>query len=163
MKRILALLVSAVMLLSMLTVIVSARFDVSYDEVVVSRTVEYLEDGSCVEITVAEEVSDAVTYATTTKSGSKTYTYKDSDGAVLWKFTLKGTFSINSGVSSTCTAASYTTSNIASGWSLESASTSKSGAKAKADFVFIKKVLFITTKTIEESLTLTCDKNGNLS
>lgn len=32
-----------------------------------------------------------------------------------------------------------------------------------ADFVFKHKTLFITTQTVERSLTLTCDPNGNLS
>ncbi len=163
MKRVFIALCSVILALSMLTVPAFAQCEVTSDEIIISRSVEYLEDGSYIEIVVAEEVSDAATYATTTKSGSKTYTGRDSDGSVQWKFTLKGTFSVNTGVSATCTSVSYSTSDIASGWSLDSASTSKSGAKAMADFVFKKKVLFVTTKTIEGSLTLTCDKNGNLS
>ena len=134
------------------------------DEIIINKSIEYFDDGSYLEIIVAEENNGIAPYASTyNKSGTKSYNLKNSDGEVLWTFTLKGTFTVNTGVSATCTAATYTTSNIASGWSLYSASTSKSSNKAMADFVFKHKVLFVTTQTVEKSLTLTCDVNGNLS
>ena len=130
---------------------------------IISETTEYLEDGTSITITVCEEDITPETRTVYTKSGSKTYTYKNSSGSVLWKFTVKGNFTVNSGVSATCTSTSYSTSNIASGWSLKTASTYASGNKAIGDATFEHKVLFIVTETRSCHVVLTCDVNGNLS
>lgn len=132
-------------------------------ERIISETVEILEDGYYVKTIVAEEISTMTPRATTTKSGSKSYVLANSDGEELARFTLKGTFSVNTGVSATCTASSYTTSISNNSWSVKSASATKSGNQAIGDVTFVKKVLFITTSTKEAHVVLTCDKNGNLS
>ncbi len=132
------------------------------NETLIYEETEYFSDGSSVVIRVTEETS-ILTRATSTKSGTKSYTARNSDGDVQWTFTVKGTFSVNIGTSATCTAASYSTSNIASGWSLDSASTKKSSNKAIGDATFKHKVLFVTTQTKDITVTLICDANGNLS
>ena len=134
------------------------------NETIVSKTVEYFDDGNSVIITIAERVAKVADRATAySKSGSKTYTMCNSSGNVLWKFTVHGTFSVNAGVSATCTKTSYSTSNIASGWSLKTGSSYASGNKAIGDGTFEHKVLFIVTETKSCHVVLTCDVNGNLS
>ena len=131
---------------------------------VVSENIEYFPDGTSVTITVMEEKNSFPTRATSyTKSGAKNYTAKDSNGNIQWKFTVKGTFTVNTGVSATCTSTSYSTSNLASGWELDSASTYASSNKAIGDATFKHKTLFITTDTKSCHVVLTCDANGNLS
>lgn len=166
MKKFLSLILTTVILVSLLSFNVSA---VSYDisaanEIIISETTEYFEDGSSITTTVTQQVNDIETFATTkTVSGSKTATIKNSDGDVLFKFKVNGTFSVNVGVSATCTAVSCSASDLASGWSLDSYTTSKSSNKANATGVFKHKVLFVTNVTQEVSGTLACDANGTLS
>ena len=105
-----------------------------------------------------------LTRATTyTKTGSKYYILRNKNGAELWRFTVHGTFSVNSGVSSTCTGVSHSISITEDAWQNESASTSRSGNQAIGDATFIKKLLFITVETKGCHVVLTCDSNGNLS
>lgn len=160
MKKILAMLCMAVLMVSVPAAVLA---ETQEDEgVVVSETTEYQEDGSYIEIVVRE--LPAVTRATTSKSGSKTYTRKDSDGTVLWTFTEKGTFSVNTGVSATCTAASCSTSIKDSAWTVAEKTSKKSGNKAIGNGTFKKKLLgVITTLTKSCEVVLTCDKNGKLS
>lgn len=160
MKKILSVILIATLLFVTVSVVtVSAE-----NEVVVSREVIYDPDGSYTEIIVIEKIDNIMPCAETyTKSGSKQYNHRDSNGSILWTFILNGTFTVRAGVSATCTNASYSTSNIASGWSLDSASTGKSANKAIGNATFKYKVLLITSKTEDISVTLSCDGNGNLS
>lgn len=104
------------------------------------------------------------TFATNkTVSGSKTSTIKNSDGNVLFKFKINGTFNVNIGISATCTAVSCSASDLASGWSLDSYTTSKTGNTARATGVFKHTVLFVTNVTQEVTNSLSCDANGVLS
>lgn len=164
MKKLLSIVISVIFIFSAFSFTAGATTvqDQSQNRVV-SETVEYFEDGSCAVITICEDILPQSRASTYTKSGSKTYTAKNSDGDVLWKFKVNGTFSVNSGVSATCTSSSYSTSNLASGWSLKTATASRSGNKAIADGTFQKKVLLIVTRTEECRVTLQCDSNGNLS
>lgn len=132
-------------------------------EVIISETTEYFEDGSSITTTITQQISSLSPRATKTVSGSKVKTGKNSDGDILYKFKVNGTFSVNVGVSATCTAVSCGASDLASGWSLDSSTTSKSGNTARATGILKYKVLLITTQTIEIPLTLSCDANGTLS
>ena len=160
MKKILAMLCMTVLMVSVPAAVLA---ETQEDEgVVVSETTEYQEDGSYIEIVVRE--LPAVTRATTSKSGSKTYTGKTSDGEALWSFTVKGTFSVNTGVSATCTAASCSASIKNSNWTNTAKSVKKSGNQAIGNATFEKKLLgLITTESKTCKLVLTCDKNGKLS
>ena len=166
MKKIFSMVLAIVILSSFCSISINAAapsIDKS-NERIISETVKYYADGSSVVITVAERVTKVADRATAySKSGSKTYTMCNSGGDVLWKFTVHGTFSVNAGVSATCTNTSYSTSNIASGWSLKSGSSYASSNKAIGDGTFEHKVLFIVTETKSCHVVLTCDVNGNLS
>lgn len=124
-------------------------------------------DGYEITVSVFEEIDNPnsiAPFATTyEKSGKKSYTAKNSDGETLFSFTVHGTFSVNSGVSATCTKSSYSYSVSSSAWELKSASSSRSGNKAIGDGEFIKKILFVKVDTLNAHVVLTCDNNGQLS
>ncbi len=164
MKKIISVTLMFVMIFSLKSVSVKAETCNTIPERVVSTTTEYLDDGTIIEIVVSEEFQNVMPLSNTyTKTSFKTYNCKNSDGTVLWWFKLSGQFDVNEGVSSVCTSSWYSHSILNDSWSLKSATTSKSGNKALADATFVRKVLFITAETKDISLTLTCDKNGNLS
>lgn len=164
MKKLLSIILTTVILVPLFRFNASAITNdgLAENEIVVSETTEYFEDGSSITTTITQVVSQNQTRATKTVSGSKTATVRNADGDVLYKFKVNGTFSVNVGVSATCTAVSCSASDLASGWSLESSSTSKSGNKAKATGVFKYKVL-IVSRTQETNVELACDANGTLS
>ena len=165
-KRFLQIFLAATMAFSLFSATAGAATPAETTEtpvngVVVSETVEYLPDGNSVVITVVDE-TPVTPYGTVfTKTGSKYYNLRNKDGKILWTFTVKGTFSV--GVSATCTATSHSINIVDTAWQNESASTSRSGNKAKGYAKFIRKVLFVTVETREANVTLTCDNNGNLS
>ncbi len=160
-KKILTMLLAITLLIPPVC-IPNAEAAAVVDEMVISRTIESLDEGYYAEILITQQVSPIVR-AATTKTASKHFVLRNADGDELARFTLKGTFSINQGVSSTCTSASHTTSITDTAWSVKSATSSKSGNQAIGDAEFIRKLLFITVETKTCHLTLSCDKNGNLS
>lgn len=168
MKKVLTLLLSGIMVIS----VMCANFlTVNAEETnsaiqgkIISQTVERLEDGTTITTTLYDTTDAITTRASSyTKSGTKTRTMTNDKGEELWKFTLNGTFSVNSGVSATCTSASHSFKITNTAWQNETATSSKSGNKATGYGKFIRKILFITVETREANLTITCDKNGNLS
>ena len=165
MKKLTSVVLIVAILMTILSFNVAATNDNTFNtyEKIVSETTEYFKDGSSITTTVTQIASNDLTRATKSITGSKTKTIKDSAGDVLYKFKVTGTFTVNEGVSSTCTAVSCSASNCNYGWELDSSTTSKSGNTAKAVGIFKKKTLFITTQTVETTATLTCDKNGVLS
>lgn len=120
---------------------------------------ETFDDGTYIEITI--EYDNIQTRSTTTKS--KTATYKSEKGTSLWSVTVKGTFTYN-GSTSTCTSSSVSTKNYSASWKLINAKSWKSGATASAS-VTAKQYHQDGTvlRTINKTVKLTCDKNGNLS
>lgn len=120
---------------------------------------QVFDDGSYIEITIDDPIVN--TRASVTKS--KTATYKGSDGTALWSVTVKGTFSYN-GSSSSCTSSSVSTKNYSTKWKLSNAKASKSGSTA---FASVIAKLYNNggslLGTINKTVKLTCDKNGNLS
>ena len=109
-----------------------------------------------------EVIESSMTRATSTKTAKKTGSYKNSSGTVLWSVTVTGTFTYN-GTTSSCTKSVVSTSVSNSNWKISSSSSSKSGNKATATATakcfYDGPMISTTSKTV----TLTCDKNGNLS
>lgn len=125
--------------------------------------VEYLDNGDCIEtvlITSGSNSADASITASV-KTGSKTKSYKNSNGNVLWSVTVKGTFSY-SGNSATCISASRSTSAPGSAWTIKSSSVSKSGNTATAKATATYSVASVT-QDISMSVSLSCSANGTLS
>lgn len=124
--------------------------------------VETFDDGSYIE-TKIEETSVSPTRSTTsTISGKKTTTYKNSAGNAIWSVSVTGTFTYN-GSSATCTKATASATSYNSNWKISSSSASKSGATAKATASAKKYADGTYIKTMTQSVTLTCSKNGTLS
>lgn len=137
----------------------------SYQEapgILISESVEYLKDGSSITTSIYESpiVSRAQTYE---KSGAKALTFKDSNGKLLWTYTLAATFIVNPGVNATCKSATGAPSISDNSWSVVSNVPSCSGNKATGKITMQKKVLGTVAQTTTQTVTLTCDANGNLS
>ena len=118
----------------------------------------YFDDGSYMTV----EINTIRTRASGSVSGSKPYTYYGSDGVAKWKATLSGSFTYN-GSSATCTSSSVDVTIYDSTWHTDSKSASKSGNTATASVTMKKTQLGITVKTVPISLSMSCDKDGNLS
>lgn len=128
----------------------------------VFETTEYLSDGSYIRISVWEEpvLSRAGSYR---KTGSKSYVLHNASGESQWKFTLTGTFTINPGVSSVCTSATYSYDIYNTNWIYNRATSYYTGNQAIGEAEFIRKLLGITVERESFQIVLACDKNGNLS
>ena len=95
-------------------------------------------------------------------TSQRSYYYQNSSGNVLWTATVIGTFTYN-GRTSSCTSASCRTTIYDSAWSEESCDAHTSGSSAVGSVVMLRKWLFFTLESVPVTITLTCDKNGNLS
>ncbi|MBO5290709.1 MAG: hypothetical protein J6K64_06385 [Clostridia bacterium] len=156
MKRFIAITLSLIIILSAISFNASASYGEINDEI--TETI-YFEDGSYIVITLEETTYSR---ATNTKSGSKTYTYTNSDNEKQWSVTLNGTFTYT-GSTATCTNATISKVIYDDAWKFTSATTSKSGNKATGNITAKKYFLGIAIKTVNDSITLTCSATGTLS
>lgn len=148
-KRLFALILVLILIVPVIPGNVSAAAD---------ETRVVLEDGSYLIITLTETAARDGT----NKGGRKTYNFYASDGTLKWSATLAATFNYT-GTTATCTSAVCTTSIKDSAWFEVSKSTTRSGGTATTNLTMGEKVLGITLTTISRTITLTCDKDGNLS
>lgn len=128
-------------------------------------SITHFADGSTLTISPVQsvEANYLVRATSQTITKSRVASFTNSNGVLEWKYTLTATFSYVAGVSSTCTQASYTQSIYENGWSFSNGSATKSGNVATGKGTFKHKVLFITTKTYNIDISLTCDKYGNVT
>ncbi len=126
------------------------------------ETVEIVnfEDGSYAVITISPNIQYR---SGTTISKNKDFTYFNTENEKLWKVTLSGTFAYVSGVSSSCTSANITYTNYSGGWSCSSKNAYTSGNSAIGNATIVLKILGVQVDSIPVSLTLTCDKYGNVT
>lgn len=163
MKKILSILLAFSMILGLSCMAVSAE-TTSDDVVELQEGVYYFEDGSYI---VTERIlSDVQPLSVGTKTYSNISTFYDNNDVAQCALKVTGTFEVNYGVSVKCTNVSATSYVYVDGWTVEkvtksSSSGSGSTASATASGEFVKKLLFITTKRIPVSVSVTCDKNGN--
>ena len=122
-------------------------------------TCEYLEDGSILITTITLSNS---TRSSNTITAQKNQYYCDSNGNKLWCVTIIGTFTYT-GSSSECTKASVNTAVYNSNWKISNSNASRSGniATATATAKKFYNSTVIDTKSL--TVSLKCDKNGNLS
>ena len=115
---------------------------------------------------VTEVFADGIykmqTRAGGTVSGSKLKNYYDSKGTLCWQFVLNGSFSYT-GSSATCTSSTCSASIYSQGWYVISKNASKSGNTASANATMGNRIDGGKVNQASASLTLRCDKNGNLS
>ena len=119
--------------------------------------IEYYDDGSYSVITI-----EPVSSAKGTVSKTKNSKYYNSNDVLQWKATLTASFTYN-GSTASCTSASASYTIYKDSWSNTLSTASKSGATATGNFTFKHYVLGICTKTVNKTLTLTCDKNGKVT
>ncbi|MBE5949676.1 MAG: hypothetical protein E7261_11755 [Lachnospiraceae bacterium] len=164
-KKLLPLFLSFILVLFTLQPVQAKTFSLSSscDEVIVSESTRILDNGMILSIVITESTTPISRIPTYTRSGSKYYLLRDSDGAEVWRFTVTGVFTVTTGVGATCTSATYSTSISDDAWKVDSASAYASGNQAIGNATFVRKVLFITTETMDCDVTLTCDANGTLS
>lgn len=120
--------------------------------------ITYFDDGSY----MTETIYTFQTRASGTITGSKEKNFYGSDGVLEWKAILTGTFGYT-GTNSVCTASSCNITIYDSAWYTISKSATKSGNTAYASVTMGEKRLGVTVNQVPASITLTCDKNGNLS
>lgn len=124
----------------------------------------YLEDGSYIIITTTQvDVNNGLSRSATTYSKTKTATNYDSDDQIVWQYVLSCTFSVNQGVSATCTSATYTYDIYNTSWSFSDGNSYASGNTGYGEGLFRRKVLFVTVSNVTIDLKLTCDIYGNIS
>lgn len=122
--------------------------------------VVYYDDGSYDVITITVDMK--ATRATGTKTGMITKDRRNSDGELEWRASMKATFTYD-GSTSRCTSVDSPSVVIYDNtWSLDSKSCSKSGNTTTGNITMAKKLLLGSGK-VPITLTLSCDKNGNLS
>ncbi len=124
-----------------------------------TTTIIDLGDGARLIITLTEEVSSASTQrALKTITSRKTFEY-NKNGKTEWKATLTASFYYN-GLNSKCTEASCPVSVADANWSPKSKDVRLSGSTAIVDLVMYHKG---QNKSVSYTLTLSCDKDGNIS
>lgn len=149
MKRFLVLTLAVLMLLPILSVTAIA----APTDKLVSTTTEYLENGS---YTVTNVYESAI-QPRTGKSGYATTTYYASNGSKIFGVTVNGTFSYVEAVTSAATGATASVSIYSNKASFVSKNAYTSGATAIATGT-----VNYSGDTITKTVTLTCDKYGNL-
>lgn len=148
-KRIVSFLAACLMVVCLLPVEASAA----------DSQVIYYDDGSYEVITV-EKTGGA--RASTITSGTVTHDRYSTAGTLEWKAVLKASFSYN-GSTSTCISVNIPVVTIYNdNWSVVSQTSSKSGNTATANITMGLKQIIGTSK-VPITLTLSCDKYGNLS
>ena len=96
------------------------------------------------------------------KNATKTTTYKNSNGESLWYAKVTASFYYD-GSTSSCTSSSASGGSYVSTWKILSKSSSRTGNVGSATVTAGSYYVGILIGTITETVTLACDKNGNLS
>lgn len=102
------------------------------------------------------------TRGTATKGGTKTYTMYNSSHDALWQVRVYGLFQYN-GISSECVESDCTVTIHDEAWFVSSESTTYSGSTAYATVVLKLRELGIVTRTETCNVSVSCDKDGNIS
>ena len=98
---------------------------------------------------------------TRTVTKTKYVNYYDSNGTLLWTASLTATFTWNR-QQATCTSATRHSVTYDRDWSVSSTHVVKEGNSATVRFTANQTKLGVPLKTIERTLTLTCDTKGNV-
>lgn len=140
---------------------------------------EYLEDGSYFVEVVSDSIKNEKEQGIFAKlfeflrklieffKGHKTVTktkylnYYSSDNELLWTAKLEGEF-VYSKTSAVCSFSEFSIDIFDSDWKLISSECDKNENTAKAEFSVKQYKLLVPLKTIEKTMTLTCDTKGNV-
>lgn len=159
-KKITSILLSLILLTGLSLTSFASNYDENQEAI---QTIEYFEDGSSLEIILRAE--PVLTRSNSFNAyGTKTLTFRDNDGNVIWEVNFKATFNVNQGVSATCTAASFETPRIYdSNWKYITNTTSKNGNKASGTITMRKYFMGLPVRTETPTTTITCDIYGKLT
>lgn len=119
--------------------------------------VEYYEDGSYSVTNI--EINTISTLATSTVKQTKTTSHYSSKNEKEWDITVTGNFTFT-GSSATCTNSSVSYNIYDKNWKVTAAVASKSGRVATGEFTLKRYFLGVPTKTVNQTLTLTCSNTG---
>lgn len=114
MKKFICLFLSFIILFSSSITTKAASYRLPFTPISSNTTTEDLGNGYYAETTI--EYPEISTLASNRKTGSKTYSIKNSNGTTVATFKLTASFTYSSS-SVSCTSASYSTSIKKSGWS----------------------------------------------
>ena len=87
--------------------------------------------------------------------------YYDTSGNIIWIVTLKAKFSYSE-TRVKCDSSKLTFQRRDPDWKMISSNATKSGNTARGEFIVRQTKLGVNLKTVEKTITLTCDKNGNV-
>lgn len=149
MKKIISTALTFLMCLSAITIAAFATHPITQ----VYEVTRY-QDGTYAEITTTVY---GTLVRTSSQCAEKAYVYKTAGGTKLFTYTLKACFSYD-GSSSSCTSASASANIHKDGWNVISHDEHYSGNIAYGNASFSA-----PSESKNVSLTLTCDKNGNIS
>lgn len=140
---------------------------------------EYFEDGSYITVSVDERPENESTGGIFAKlldflrrlidffkgqktvSKTKKLNYYSADDELLWTARLKGEF-VYTKNSAVCTLAEFSTEIYDSDWQLVSSSCRETENLAVADFTIRQYKLLVPLKTVERTMKLECDTQGNV-
>ena len=154
MKKIFAIFSVVLILLSFPKISYADEYNTIYQE---DGHIEYYSDGSYSITRI--ETSEVSVLATSTVTKTKYIDHFGSDDEKEWRITVTGTFNYT-GSSATCTNSKVSYKIYDSSWKVTSATASKSGRVATGDFTLKRYTLGIPTKTVNETLTITCSNTG---
>ena len=152
MKRILSMLL-CVILVSGLVVFPASAEGTTDDQIIISQSINYISDDSYYIETIS--VPSIQTYGNA-KTGTKSAVFVSS-GTAIFTISVTGTFSYD-GSSSKATSASGSIATHVPNATISSRNAYTSGASAIATGSVVYYGI-----TLQKTVTLTCDKNGNLS
>lgn len=162
MKRFYSILLVVVLFLAVLPVqAFAADMPQQGDDVI------YYSDGSSLVISQAKEADQGAflqsnsALASGTKSGQRTYTFRDSDGNVCWVATLTANYTYN-GTSASCTSASCSVTISDHHFYVVSKNTTRSGNTATTHLTLGRRLLGVTVSKTNYTITLSCTKDGVL-
>lgn len=150
MKRIISIVLAIMTLLSVTMPVYAAEE--------ISENVVLYEDGSYLVITI--ETSSSVARGTTTQN--KNYKYYNASNVLEWRIVLVASFTYD-GTTSSCLAAGCNADVYTDNWTVISESESKSGNTAYGYATMGRISAGVVVDRPSYTLTLTCDKNGNVS
>lgn len=155
-KRVFGLLAACLIIACLLPVSAFAT------EKIVDEQVVYFADGSFMTTTIIVERT-SVARATTNKTATIRREYKNGNGVIQWLATMTASFAYT-GSTSSCTSVGTPVITIYdSDWCVVSKSAARDGDTAIGNITMGLKLLSGRINELPVTLTLSCDKNGNLS
>ena len=129
-----------------------------------TTTIQHLPNGGSLETAVEEQPVLVAFYASaSTKSGTKTITYRNSAGTALWYVKVTGSFSYN-GSTSSCSGVSAAAGSYSAYWAILSKSATRNGHSANATATAAQfNTNFEVIATVLRTATLSCSANETLS